>query len=131
MNNHDTGVHRADPTHTFLVPAEVFARYRWGRTKGYQMLKSAGFPRAIGGAYRLDTLTAWEEEQLAGPRPAADEASASPAGSPEPFQSGDGPAEASSAFTAAPATTASATPAGWTPATRRPPRTSALSKGGR
>lgn len=30
------------------------------------MLRAPGFPRAIGGAYRLDTLAAWEEDQLAG-----------------------------------------------------------------
>ncbi len=49
MTNH-AGVAYADPTNTFLTPAEVIRRYRWGRTKGYQMLRSPGFPRAIGGA---------------------------------------------------------------------------------
>lgn len=55
-----------DPRHTFLRPAEVFARYRWGRTKGYEMLRARpdAFPRAIGGAYRLDLLMAWEDAQV-------------------------------------------------------------------
>ncbi|HEX3005159.1 MAG TPA: hypothetical protein VHO27_13180 [Angustibacter sp.] len=54
------------PRHTFLSSKEVIARFGWGRTYGYQMLKSAGFPAAIGGRYRLDTLMAWEERVLAG-----------------------------------------------------------------
>lgn len=56
----------ADPQHTFLCSDEVFLRYRWKRTKGYQMLMSPGFPRPIGGRYRLDTLIAWEARVLAG-----------------------------------------------------------------
>lgn len=54
------------PRHTFLSSKEVIARFGWGRTYGYQMLKSPGFPAAIGGRYRLDTLMAWEERVLAG-----------------------------------------------------------------
>lgn len=54
-----------DPRMTFLTASEVMARYRWARTKGYQMLKSPGFPPALNGAYRLDTLLAWEDRQLA------------------------------------------------------------------
>ena len=49
------------PRHTFLKPQEVIARYRWGRTRGYLELKKAGFPRPIGGNYRLDTLIVWED----------------------------------------------------------------------
>jgi hypothetical protein len=53
----------------FLTAAEVIARYGWGRTKGYRVLRSPGFPRAIcGDRYRLDTLLAWEELQLSAPR---------------------------------------------------------------
>lgn len=54
-----------DPAHTFLAAKEVIARYGWGRTMGYQVLASPGFPRAIAGRYRLDTLIAWEEPQPA------------------------------------------------------------------
>jgi hypothetical protein len=54
-----------DPKHTFLKAKEVFVRYKWGRTKGYQVLQRPGFPRAIEGSYRLDTLIAWEDAQLA------------------------------------------------------------------
>ena len=44
---------------------------RLGRTKGYRMLRSDGFPRPIGGdRYRLDTLVAWENSQLTAARPA-------------------------------------------------------------
>ena len=57
--------------HTFLTSKEVVARYRWGRTKGYQVLRSDDFPCAIAGAYRLDTLIAWEELQLRGSKPAS------------------------------------------------------------
>lgn len=53
------------PAHTFLAAKEVIARYGWGRTKGYQVLAGPGFPRPIAGRYRLDTLIAWEEAQLA------------------------------------------------------------------
>jgi predicted DNA-binding transcriptional regulator AlpA len=60
--------------HVFLSALEVIARYGWGRTKGYRILRSDGFPRPIGGdRYRLDALMAWEEEQLTvplRPRPA-------------------------------------------------------------
>lgn len=60
----------ADPTVAFLSALEVIARYGWGRTKGYRMLRSEGFPRPIGGdRYRLDTLVAWENAQLAAVRP--------------------------------------------------------------
>ena len=41
--------------HTFLTPAEVFDRYRWKRTTGYEQLRSAGFPARIAGGYRLRT----------------------------------------------------------------------------
>ena len=53
-----------DPRHAFLTPAEVMARYRWGRTKGYEMMRSRrnGFPRAVGGCYRLDR--GWEDHEL-------------------------------------------------------------------
>ena len=62
---------RVDPASAFLTSLEVIARYGWGRTKGYRMLRSEGFPRAIGGdRYRLDTLVAWENAQLAAARPA-------------------------------------------------------------
>lgn len=61
----------ADPASAFLTALEVIARYGWGRTKGYRMLRSEGFPRPIGGdRYRLDTLVAWENAQLAVARPA-------------------------------------------------------------
>lgn len=60
-----------DPASAFLTALEVIARYGWGRTKGYRMLRSEGFPRPIGGdRYRLDTLIAWENAQLAAARPA-------------------------------------------------------------
>lgn len=54
-----------DPRHVFLTAAEVIARYRWGRTKGYALLRSPDFPRPVTGRYRLDLLMAWEEEELA------------------------------------------------------------------
>lgn len=60
-----------DPASAFLTALEVIARYGWGRTKGYRMLRSEGFPRPIGGdRFRLDTLIAWENAQLAAARPA-------------------------------------------------------------
>ncbi len=60
-----------DPASAFLTALEVIARYGWGRTKGYRMLRSEGFPRPIGGdRYRLDTLIAWENAQLVAARPA-------------------------------------------------------------
>ena len=69
------------PQDTFLTCKEVIARYRWGRTKGYQVLRSEDFPCAIAGVYRLDTLIAWEELQLHGSKPA-------PAGQSEPATTG-------------------------------------------
>jgi predicted DNA-binding transcriptional regulator AlpA len=54
-----------DPAHTFLTAKEVIARYGWGRTRGYEVLRGPDFPRAIAGRYRLDTLIAWEDAQLA------------------------------------------------------------------
>ena len=52
--------------HVFLTPAEVMARYRWGRTKGYEVMRSRrdDFPCALGGRYRLDSLPVWEDRQL-------------------------------------------------------------------
>ena len=61
-----------DPRHTFLKSQEVIARFRWGRTRGYLELKKPGFPRPIGGNYRLDTLIAWEDRCLAGDVPQKD-----------------------------------------------------------
>ena len=68
----DQGQTRAvDPASAFLSALEVIARYGWGRTKGYRMLRSEGFPRPIGGdRYRLDTLIGWENAQLGAARPA-------------------------------------------------------------
>ena len=61
------------PEHTFLTAQQVIARYGWGRTKGYRMLRSDDFPRPIGGdRYRLDVLMEWEGRQQSGgapPRP--------------------------------------------------------------
>lgn len=54
-----------DPAHTFLPAKKVFARYGWSRTKGYEILREHDFPRQIKGSYRLDTLIAWEDAQLA------------------------------------------------------------------
>jgi predicted DNA-binding transcriptional regulator AlpA len=54
-----------DPRHTFLTAQEVIARYGWGRTKGYQVLRRRDFPKPVAGdRYRLDTLMAWEDSQL-------------------------------------------------------------------
>ncbi len=59
----------ADPRHTFLTAREVIARYGWGRTKGYQVLRRRDFPQPVAGdRYRLDTLMAWEDSQLGQPR---------------------------------------------------------------
>lgn len=56
---------RSEAMHIFLTAQEVIARYGWGRTKGYRMLRSEGFPSAIGrDRYRLDALIAWENAQL-------------------------------------------------------------------
>lgn len=55
----------SDPRHTFLTAREVIARYGWGRTKGYQVLRGRDFPRALAGdRYRLDMLMAWEDSQV-------------------------------------------------------------------
>ena len=60
-----------DPASAFFTALKVIDRYGWGRTKGYRMLRSDSFPRPIGGdRYRLDTLIAWENAQLAAARPA-------------------------------------------------------------
>lgn len=53
-----------DPRHTFLTAREVIARYRWGRTKGYEQLRDRDFPRPVAGRYRLDLLMAWEDKQI-------------------------------------------------------------------
>ena len=54
-----------DPRHTFLTAREVIARYGWGRTKGYEVLRRRDFPRpVVGDRYRLDTLMAWEDSQV-------------------------------------------------------------------
>lgn len=53
-----------DPRHTFLTAREVIARYRWGRTKGYEQLRNGDFPRPVAGRYRLDLLMAWEDKQI-------------------------------------------------------------------
>jgi predicted DNA-binding transcriptional regulator AlpA len=56
----------ADPRHTFLTARDIMARYGWGRTKCYEMLRRPDFPAAVGGdRYRLDTLMAWEDTQVA------------------------------------------------------------------
>lgn len=55
-----------DPQHCFLSAKEAIARVGWGRTKGYRMLRTSSFPRAIGGSFRLDTILAYEERVLAG-----------------------------------------------------------------
>jgi len=53
------------PLHAFLTAKDVMARYGWGRTKGYQMLRSRGFPRPVGrDRYRLDSIMAWEDAQI-------------------------------------------------------------------
>ena len=69
-----------DPRHVFLTAGEVIARYRWGRTKGYQQLRDGNFPKPVAGRYRLDLLMAWEDEQLAA---ASAPALMRPAGPPE------------------------------------------------
>src|SRR3954468_19268110 len=58
-----------DPRHVFLTAQEVILRYGWGRTYGYRMLNSTGFPRRIGDRFRLDTLIVWEQAVLAGELP--------------------------------------------------------------
>jgi hypothetical protein len=66
MSGHDEHGSIVDPRHVFLTPAEVMARYRWGRTKGYEVMRSRrdGFPRSVGGRYRLDNLLMWEDNWL-------------------------------------------------------------------
>lgn len=65
MTSHEV----SDARDVFLSAREVIARYGWGRTKGYQVLRGDDFPRPIGGdRYRLDSLLAWEEAQLTAPR---------------------------------------------------------------
>ncbi len=68
-----------DPRHTFLTAREVIARYRWGRTKGYQQLRDQNFPRPVAGRYRLDLLMAWEDKQI---NEAADTVAHRPEGPP-------------------------------------------------
>ncbi len=53
------------PRDVFLTLTEVAQRYRWGRTKTAEMRRTPGFPKALGGVYRLDTLQAWEDRLLA------------------------------------------------------------------
>lgn len=61
----------SDPLHMFLTAQQVIARYGWGRTKGYQMLRSRGFPRPVGrDRYRLDSLLVWESAQISEAKPA-------------------------------------------------------------
>jgi len=58
----------ADPKNTFLTTPEVMKRYRWCRTRAYEYTgprRREGFPPRIGGAFRLDTLIAWEQRRLA------------------------------------------------------------------
>ena len=54
-----------DPRSIFLTPVEVMARRRWGRTKGYARMAQPDFPPLLDGAYRLDTLLAFEDRELA------------------------------------------------------------------
>jgi|GEM_PF-5034206 len=49
------------PRDVFLSRTDVISRYGWGRTKGYQMLHSPGFPGDCGGRWSLMALLAWEE----------------------------------------------------------------------
>jgi hypothetical protein len=84
------------PSQTYLTSGEVIARFRWGRTFGYQMLASTGFPRTIGNRYRLDTLIAWEDRVLSGeltgrPDPRNDQADAAPRQITEPSPLGSAP----------------------------------------
>lgn len=65
-HDHRTDALTVSPRDIFLTSKEVIARYRWGRTRGYEMLKRPGFPKRVAGAYRLDTLHAWEDGQLTG-----------------------------------------------------------------
>lgn len=58
-----------DPRHVFLSASEVMARYGWGKTKGYQNLKSRELvPPPVmthPDRWRLDQLLAWEEKRIA------------------------------------------------------------------
>jgi hypothetical protein len=58
-----------DPRHVFLTAKEVILRYGWGRTYGYQMLKSTGFPCRIGDRFRLDTLMPFPSVATSGHAP--------------------------------------------------------------
>jgi hypothetical protein len=81
-----------DPRHVFLTAQEVILRYGWGRTYGYQMLKSTGFPRRIGDRFRLDTLIAWEQTVLAGELPGHPDEPETPGDAPvEPVTNGPDP----------------------------------------
>jgi hypothetical protein len=90
MNPTMTTTHPVDDRHTFLKPQEVIARYRWGRTRGYLELKKANFPRPIGGNYRLDTLTAWEDRWLTGPCKRGDQGDGSGRAGFHPVKDGAG-----------------------------------------
>ena len=52
--------------HIFLSRRGGLARYLWSERTSYRRMAAPGFPRPIGGRYRLDTLIAWEERGLAG-----------------------------------------------------------------
>lgn len=68
-----------DPASAFLTALEAIDRYGWGRTKAYRMLRCDSFPHTFGGEkYRLDTLMAWDNAQLAAVRPAKPVASLPP-----------------------------------------------------
>src|SRR3954471_22805223 len=72
------------PRHVFLTAKETIVRYGWGRTYGYLMLKSTGFPRRIGDRFRLDTLIAWEQAGLAGELPGRPDEPESPSDAAAP-----------------------------------------------
>jgi hypothetical protein len=103
-----------DPRQTFLTGKEVFARFGWGRTYGYAMLSSTGFPPAIGLRYRLDTILAWEDDVIAGklpghpdrPSPEADQvdslADTAPGAATEQSEDKDEAADSQPALVAAP-----------------------------
>jgi len=58
-----------DPRHVFLNASEVMARYGWGKTKGYQILKDRELvPPPVmthPNRWRLDQLLACEEKRMA------------------------------------------------------------------
>ena len=58
-----------DPRHLFLTAKEVILRYGWGRIHGYQMQKSAGFPRRVGDRFQLARLIVWAQAVPAGEPP--------------------------------------------------------------